>query len=278
MKPRGFGRFFYPRRGYGQITERLHEAARDLGAEFLFGASVESVELLRGGGCRVNYRRGQEAVALEADHVWSTIPVTMLVQSLRPAAPPEVLAATEGIRYRSMILVYVVLAQERFTEFDAHYFPEVEIPFTRMSEPRNYSLAAEPRDRTVLCAELPCAAGDSHWSMSDEDLGAVLRDSLARLGLPVRSAVVQVATRRLPQAYPIYERGYEERFAAIDRWLAGLPGVLTLGRQGLFAHDNTHHTLAMAYAAVSCLDEGGRFDRERWASFREVFESHVVED
>ena len=31
MKPRGFGRFYYPRRGYGQISERLHEAARDLG-------------------------------------------------------------------------------------------------------------------------------------------------------------------------------------------------------------------------------------------------------
>ena len=89
---------------------------------------------------------------------------------------------------------------------------------------------------------------------------------------------MQVATRRLPQAYPIYERGYESRFAAIDQWIGTLPGVLTLGRQGLFAHDNTHHTLAMAYAAVDCLDESGRFDRGRWAKYREVFETHVVED
>jgi protoporphyrinogen oxidase len=189
-----------------------------------------------------------------------------------------VIAATAGIRYRSMILVYLVVGQERFSEFDAHYFPGAEIPFTRMSEPRNYSLAAEPRDRTVLCAELPCAAGDSYWSMSDADLGALLSDTLARMGLALKAPVVQVATRRLPQAYPIYERGYEARFAAIDQWIAGLPGVLTLGRQGLFAHDNTHHTLAMAYAAVSCLDESGHFDRERWAGFREVFETHVVED
>jgi protoporphyrinogen oxidase len=152
------------------------------------------------------------------------------------------------------------------------------MPFTRMSEPRNYSLVEEPRDRTVLCAELPCAAGDAHWSMSDEQLGALLRDSLARLGLPVSSRVVQVATRRLPQAYPIYERGYEARFEAIDRWLGTLAGVLTLGRQGLFAHDNTHHTLAMAWAAERCLDESGRFDRDRWAGYRQEFESHVVED
>jgi protoporphyrinogen oxidase len=210
--------------------------------------------------------------------VWSTIPLTVLVKSLRPAAPPDALAATEGIRYRSMILVYLVLGQERFSEFDAHYFPGAEIPFTRMSEPKNYSLAAEPRDRTVLCAELPCAVGDAHWSASDADLGASLADTLGRIGLPLTSPVLQVSTRRLPQAYPIYERGYEARFAAIDHWLDTLPGVLTLGRQGLFAHDNTHHTLAMAYAAVECLDERGRFDHEKWAPYRRVFETHVVED
>ena len=278
MKPRGFGRFYYPRRGYGQISERLHEAARDLGARFEFGAGVETLELRSGGGCRVHFRRGDKAESLEADHAWSTIPITVLARSLRPSAPPDVLAATEGIRYRSMILVYLAVGQGRFSEFDAHYFPGPEIPFTRMSEPRNYSLAAEPRDRTVLCAELPCAAGDAHWSMSDAALGALLVETLARIGLPLQATVLQVTTRRLPQAYPIYERGYEARFAAIDRWLGTLPGVLTLGRQGLFAHDNTHHTLAMAYAAVSCLDQAGRFDRARWAGFRDVFETHVVED
>jgi protoporphyrinogen oxidase len=82
----------------------------------------------------------------------------------------------------------------------------------------------------------------------------------------------------LSSAYPLYRVGYEEHFDRIDRWVEGLPGVLTFGRQGLYAHDNTHHALYMARAAVSCLDDDGRFDRERWAAYREVFEGHVVED
>jgi hypothetical protein len=53
---------------------------------------------------------------------------------------------------------------------------------------------------------------------------------------------------------------------------------LTLGRQGLFAHDNTHHTLATAYAANDCLDAGGDVDRQRWAQYRREFDAHVVED
>jgi hypothetical protein len=64
----------------------------------------------------------------------------------------------------------------------------------------------------------------------------------------------------------------------MDRWLGDIDGVLTLGRQGLFAHDNTHHTLATAYAAAACLSPEGKFDQARWAECRKEFETHVVED
>ena len=57
-----------------------------------------------------------------------------------------------------------------------------------------------------------------------------------------------------------------------------LNGILTFGRQGLFAHDNTHHAFAMAYSAADCLDASGRFDGTKWAAYRKEFESHVVED
>ena len=90
--------------------------------------------------------------------------------------------------------------------------------------------------------------------------------------------MLKVVTRRLRQAYPVYRRGYEERFERMDQWLGGLEGMLTFGRQGLFAHDNTHHTLEMAYAAVACLSLDGSFDHARWAEHRKEFETHVVED
>jgi protoporphyrinogen oxidase len=149
---------------------------------------------------------------------------------------------------------------------------------TRLSEPKNYSAASEPADLTVLCGELPCAVDDDVWRASDEELAELVRDSLSRCGLPIRSRVMQVATRRLAYAYPIYHRGYEEAFATLDEWASRLDRALTFGRQGLFAHDNTHHALAMAYAAADCLSESGEFDLARWADYRIEFAKHVVED
>jgi protoporphyrinogen oxidase len=278
LKPPGSGRFYYPRRGYGEIAQRYGEAAREQGATFRFGATVQAVHCQPGAGATVECQIGDKVQWIRADHVWSTIPIPLLAQSIRPQAPSEVIGASRRIRYRSMILIYLVIAQHQFSEFDAHYFPETDVPITRLSEPRNYSMVVEPSDRTVLCAELPCAYGDDYWKMADERLGNLVSDALARLQIPVTAPILQVVTRRLPQAYPIYEHGYESYFQQIDEWLNTIPNVLTLGRQGLFAHDNTHHTLAMAYAAVDCLGEQGGFDRSRWMDYRKTFESHVVED
>lgn len=278
FRPAGAGRFFYPRRGYGQISQAYREAAEEAGARVALHSSVKRIERQPGPAFRVLCDGPAGEAVHEAERLWSTIPIPVLVRSLRPEAPAEVLGATAEIEYRAMLLVYVVLDQPRFSEYDAHYFPGPEIPVTRISEPKNYGLAQKPEGRTVLCAELPCSTADGVWNMSDAQLGEVVTDSLARAGLPVTSPVVQVLTRRLPQAYPIYRQGYEKPFERLDGWVGGVPALLTFGRQGLFAHDNTHHALYMARCAAACLEPGGGFDREKWAGFRKVFETHVVED
>jgi protoporphyrinogen oxidase len=272
------GRFYYPRYGYGQICEAYCGAAREAGADVHLNARVQSVETEAGAVAGVHYERAGEVLALGADYVWSTIPITVLAKCLRPPAPAEVLQAAENIGYRAMILIYLVLEQERFSEFDAHYFPDASIPISRLSEPKHYSNGQGPKDLTVLCAELPCAPGGPQWNKSDDELSALVTGALEGSGIPIRAPIKKIVTRRLRQAYPIYRQGYEDDFRPLDEWLGGIDGLLTFGRQGLFAHDNTHHALYMAYCAARCLDQDGSFDRKRWQSSRLVFETHVVED
>jgi protoporphyrinogen oxidase len=196
---------------------------------------------------------------------------------MSPAPPAEVIQASQSIDYRSMILVYLTLPVGRFTPTDAHYFPEADIRITRLSEPKNYFGVDEPRETTTLCAELPCNHDDEVWNMADEDLGRLVMEDLRVAQLPGHKPLA-VFSRRLPQAYPIYTMGYQNALNAMDSWVEGVPNMLVFGRQGLFAHDNTHHTLFMAYCAARCLQKNGRFDQARWDEYRKVFTTHVVED
>jgi len=177
-----------------------------------------------------------------------------------------------------MVLVYLLVGQDRFTEFDAHYVPSLDVPFSRLSEPKNYSGSRDPEGRTVLCAEIPCSVSDPLWTLDAWELGDLVKDGLGGLGLPLRGPVLQVEVRRLPSAYPIFELGYEGHLDRVEGWVGSQSRLLSFGRQGLFTHDNTHHALYTAWSAVKCLGDDGRFDRERWAQFRTEFAAQVVED
>src|SRR5262249_19075081 len=47
FKPKGAGRFFYPREGYGQISRAIGAAASQRGARFEFGTRVTALRLGR---------------------------------------------------------------------------------------------------------------------------------------------------------------------------------------------------------------------------------------
>jgi protoporphyrinogen oxidase len=278
-KPPGDGRFYYPRRGYGQISEAYAAAAERAGASLLMGWSVAGLHRPSddSGPWRVDVVRAGETRSIEADHVWSTIPVSVVTRMMSPAPPASIMEAMAAIEYRAMILVYLTLDVDQFTTTDAHYFPQADMSVTRLSEPKNYFGLREPAGSTVLCAEVPCSPGDGVWELSDSALAKLVTDDMSRGGLPLSRPAVGVHVRRLSHAYPIYRVGYEKPLQTLDEWLARQPRFLSYGRQGLFAHDNTHHALYMAYCAVDCLT-GGAFDHARWSEHKKVFATHVVED
>jgi protoporphyrinogen oxidase len=266
------GVFYYPRRGYGQIPEVLAGAATSNGAEIRTGVEVVRV-VAHDDHVDVHTAAGR---SFTASTVWSTLPLALFARLA--GAPAYVLDAATRLETRALVLVYLALPRAQWTPFDAHYFPEGDVRLSRCSEPKNYRASAEdPGDLTVLCAEVPCAARDTVWSSTSEDLATMVRDALARSALPT-PAPVEVVVRRVTRAYPVYRVGYEDAFDVVDRWATSLPRVVSFGRQGLFAHDNTHHALVMAWAAADALGSDGLVDPARWAAARQRFATHVVED
>lgn len=275
----GSGRmFYYPRRGFGQIVDAVADAAVSAGAQLRTGAEVTGIRP-DVDGVQVSTADGD---ALSSRHLFTTAPLPRLAGLVVPRAPARALADAAGLTFRAMVLVYLVhSAPSRWTEFDATYLPDADTPISRISEPTNYRASQDdPSDRTVLCLEIPCSAdpADPVWSASPNLLADLARDTLARLGLPPLrlDGPDAVHVRRLRHVYPVYEHGYAARLRGLDGWASALPSVTTFGRLGLFAHDNTHHAFAMAYAAVDAL--GGGWNAGLWSAARDRFRDHVVED
>lgn len=270
--------FYYPKRGFGQITEAFYGEAEKNGATFLFNSRVTGIETESGVATSVRYVSDNLNKVLKADYIWSTLPITLMARAVNPKPADDVISAARDMKFRSMVLIYMFLETDTFTEYDAHYFPEIDIPVTRLSEVKNYSNVSQPSGLTCICAELPCDYEDKYWHMSETELADLLKASLEKAAIPVRYPVKKVIVKKLRHAYPIYNIGYEENYNHLDEYLQRIEGLLFFGRQGLFVHDNTHHALYMARSAADCIRTDGSFDTGKWKEYRREFESHVVVD
>jgi protoporphyrinogen oxidase len=267
--------FWYPAGGFGRIPEAIGSAAVEAGAEVLTGAAATSVRP-DADGAVVGLADGRE---LCATTVLSTLPAAVTTSLYDgDTVDPGTLKAADQLTYRSALLAYLVVPRRPYTTFDAHYFPEAGVPLTRLSEPSNYRTSpADPTGHTVLCAEMPGSSDDPWWALDPEAIGRLVSGVLQAQGLP-DPAPTEVVVRRVAHVYPVYRLGHEEHQRTLEAWADGRPELVLFGRQPLFAHDNTHHALAMGRAAAACLGAGGNFDRDHWRSLRDSFRDHVVED
>ncbi len=266
--------FHYPRAGFGQLTDRLRDAAVAAGAEVLLNCEVDHVQpTFDDVGIWTT-----DGTAFRAGIALSTLPLPALARITTPGPSLSAIEAAARLQFRAKVLVYLEHLGGRWTDRDAHLFPVPRSPVTRISEPTNYrDFAEDPSDRSAICAELPCQVGDEVWSAGDDELATMVEQVVSATDLPpLRRGSVLV--RRLPYVYPVHELGYEARLAGIDAWIAGVPQLVTFGRPGLFTHDNSQEAMLEAYEAVDCLRADGTFDLARWRARKAELAGHDIED
>ena len=290
LKPKNSGIFYYPKNGYRQIAESMAHEVQRLGGVIRLSSCVNEIRVDSSHARSVGVtsdeitdsamKKKVERITekLSADLIFSTIPITDLCTYFNPSLPENIVSCNSRIRYRSMVLCYFVLQTDQFTLFDAHYFPEKEFLFSRISESKNYAAQSVPEGITGLCIEIPCDTGDAIWNTTTEILSERILADMRKAGLPVTVSVKEISVKRLRHVYPVYDLEYQSNLKQILDYLNTISGLITLGRQGLFAHDNTHHTIETAYRACDSVLDDNSFDHKKWAEHRKRFEQHIVED
>jgi protoporphyrinogen oxidase len=162
---------------------------------------------------------------LDAEHVISSAPLRELVHGLRPAPPPDVLAAGAALKYRDFLTVALIVRPSLSFDDNWIYVHEPGVKVGRIQNFRSWSPELVP-DPALACYGLEyfCFEGDGLWSMSDSDLIALAGHELATLGLARQEDVLDGHVVRQPKAYPVYDDDYLRHTETIRRSLvAGRP-------------------------------------------------------
>ncbi|MDF1662139.1 MAG: FAD-dependent oxidoreductase [Planctomycetota bacterium] len=257
--------YYYPSAGFGSITESYKKEYLGSGGELILNSKIQSLKLTESSA--TIFCNGE---AKAFDIVLSSIPLPILHSLIGNSE------LKDSLVYRSLTLLYLHLRQEQWSEEDAHYFPNDDIIVSRISETKNFHKTRSEAPGTVLCCEIPCQEDDAIYQSKaatlTEKIAKALPNYEKSLGSILASKVI-----RLNKAYPIFNSSYKERLALVEAQLNPYKRLICFGRHGLFAHDNTHHSLRQAYQLADCFNDSV-FDRDHWQSKKAYFKDHFVED
>lgn len=239
--------FMYPRDGYMRIPERMAEDIEKAGQRVLLSSPVKGIVIHGPNDIEVVYGTPEGDRSIRANHVVSTIPLSLMAQIVTPKADADVVEAARGLEFRDLITVNLKLKRKQVSRDTWLYVQDEHILFGRLHEPKNWSRAMVPDDEhTSLVLECFCTLGDKIWSLSDDDVAKrCVQDLADKLGFIDARDVVGWNVIRTRFAYPVYDLEYAGKLAKINAYLNQFEGLHIVGRTGTFRYNNADHSIEM---------------------------------
>ncbi len=267
--------FRYPRWGSGHFACRLADLVVQNGGEIRYNSRVSAVNVEDGKVRAIQIGPNEEISLGAEDAVVTTIPIPSLMGILRPQPTHDVCVAARDLKARDLVLVYVIVDRSSVSPDSWLFFPERKYVFNRVFEQRNFSSAMCPEGKTALCAEIVVkdeACGDGQ----DAEVKEKTLLGLSECGLVRKTDTVELFTKQLRMAYPIYDVHYKRNLDRVLTYLDGISNLYSVGRQGGFNY----------VGQIDCLDIGVitadhilRKDQKRtWGEARTRFGSYIVLD
>lgn len=241
--------FLYPRLGPGQLWEAAARTLADNGVEVSLNTPVTGVCRTRH-GWTVRLRSGATATG---DAVFTSMPLSSLIEALEPEPPQGVREAAAALKHRALITVGVAVPQRHDFPSNWLYTPGRELRVGRIQNYARWSSALSPdrREAPHWGLEYFTNAADDLWRADGDTLARIVDADLRALGVDPSTAE-QLLSIRSEFAYPVYDAHRENNVAIIRDYLSREhPSLRPMGRNGMHHYDNQDHAMLSAIGSVA---------------------------
>jgi protoporphyrinogen oxidase len=268
--------FLYPKLGSGQMWAEVARKVVAAGGEIVTEFNADGVETQASRVLAVTGKdKHSQSMRFAGDYFFSTTSVKELVGSMGTNVPENVREVARELQYRDFIAVGLLLQKlklhdsgervGKLIEDNWIYVHEKDVQLGRLQIFNNWSpyMVAEP-NCVWLGVEYFCQQGDALWQRTDQEMGQLAIEELARIGVIEKEDVLDSTVARMPKAYPAYFGAYK-RFAEIRKYLDGIANLFLIGRNGMHKYNNMDHSMLTAMTAVDNICSGITTKENIWA-------------
>ena len=238
--------FQYPRFGPGQMWNSCANKISNSGGQIIFETTASKI-ISNKNGYKVYLSNGD---TVSANSIISSIPLSEL-PALLECDDQKVIGNSKNLKYRDFLTVALVVPENVGFPDNWIYIHSPEVKVGRIQNFASWSPDMVQEGFTCLGLEYFVNQGDDLWESRDSDLIELASNELAKLGIVSRALISKGYVVRVPKAYPVYDRGYQERIESIADWLQqNHPQIFPVGRNGMHRYNNQDHSMLTAMFAI----------------------------
>jgi protoporphyrinogen oxidase len=245
--------FAYPIGGTGMVYERMKTLIEKNGGKVWCNTPVKKVLAENGNTPKIELNSGE---IVEFDHIISSMPITHLVRNL-PNVPAEILEATNQLKFRNTLLVYLKVEGQDVFPDNWLYVHANDLLMGRITNFCNWVPEINNGQKsTIVVLEYWAYDSDEIWNDSNENLIELAKKELRATGLIKDLPISEGHIVKIPKCYPVYGKGYQGPLKKVEAYLTGIENLSVIGRYGAFKYNNQDHSILMGLLSADNLING----------------------
>ena len=250
------GRFYYPKRGIGQICEKMAEIVTKNAGKIHLNTRVQYIAVSDSKVTEVSCFKGGQEMKIKGDYFISTVALPDFIRALRPRVDEKIYTIADKMDFRSIRFLFLFIDKPRITDNTWIYIPEKRFAFFRIQEIGNWSPFAVPDGKTGLTLEVACNEDDEIWNADIDYLYSSCLESLEELKLLDDQGLVSgYFDLKVKHCYPMYTLDYFYKTNALLSFVSQFTNAVSIGRQGLYRYNNIDHSIKMGLLAARHITE-----------------------
>lgn len=269
--------FYYPKKGFGDLTQVLAERITDLGGQVVTNAEITSVACRAASVTAVAANVDGQPASFACDTLVSSLPLSSLGRLVFSGRDEEFNRAVEGLQFRHLVLVYLFVKRPLALTDQWVFFPERQFMFSRIFEQKQMNPDLGPSDQTCICCDFTCTEESWEWQADDQVLADRCMQGLAACHVATEAEVSGYLVKRRRNFYPRYDLRYAEKMTIVSSRLQQIDNLLLTGRIGMYNYNNSDHCIDMGRFIADGLAQG-RSPAQVWKDLEQRVRSYRIVD
>lgn len=243
---------YYPKNGVGQIPQLLEKEIKKNNGKILLNSKVTRINIKNNKVDSVDVSSNGKKKTIKGDYFVSTMPITLLVNSMHPARK-QILSAAAKLKFKKIKFLFLVVRKDKV--FDEHwvYFHDDDNVFYRIFDTSAFSKTLMPKGKTGLIIEL-----STQTNLTDDELFKATVKGLEKYKLVKREEIETHYFDSLEHGYPIYSINYKKHLQIIFDEINKIENLISVGRQGLFRYLDMDHCIRFGPEVLAIINSGAK--------------------